>query len=340
MSRKLLALAIAAGASFLTLAHTPAAELDIKPLLTCQKRIAKRGAQYAVRVVKGTLRCTNEVVECQLNCDLGVYGPSCLENPPPCCDSDDRESNVLFDDCMTEADDRCAREEEKIVTAELRKRDAIFAGCDELTDEQLCGTGTPGLNFVTLNAGCEEIIPGYECSLLNMLDCVGGPLEQELAEQIGELLDPRAGEALTAAGIGGFAGIKRVHKLAETLPAGTVDLWSISGEADDQIVVRIKTVDDGDGLSGLEPVMTYLGSDASTPVANTTLLTAPCTTANTCGQDCPLFKRRFPFTGTFFLAVEASTSNGCSGGGYQLVIATEGDGVPVLVSDDADPILP
>jgi hypothetical protein len=331
---------VVASTLLVSAAHAPAEQLDVKPLLGCQKRIAKQGAKFALRVVKGTLKCTNEIVECQLNCDLGVYGPSCVENPPPCCDSDDRESNAAFDECMTDADDRCAREQEKIDTAELRKRDAIFGGCETLTDEQLCGAGTPGLNFETLNAGCEAIIPGYECSLLNMLDCVGGPLEQEQAEQISELLDPRAGEALTTAGIGGFAGIKRVHKVKETLPADKVDLWSIAGEADEQIVVRVKTSDDGGGVSNLQPIVTYLGSDASTPVANTTITSVACGTTSACGQDCPTFKRRFPFTGTFFLAVQATTDNGCSGGGYKLIVASEGAVAPVLVADDADPPSP
>ena len=321
---------------------TSSADLsDIAPLLKCQTRIAKQGARYANKVIKSTLKCTSEIVECQVNCDEGVYGPSCIGNPPPCCDSDDRMSNASFDECMDDADFTCSKEDGKIASAELRKRDSIFDGCADLTTEQLCGAETPGLNFITMNAGCEALIPGYVCGLLPMLDCVGGPLEQDLAEKIGGLLSPRSGEALAAVGSTGFAGIARTHKFKDSLPSGKVDIWSIDGTADEEIRVRVKTTDDAGGLSTLHPVLTYVASDGSTAVANTNVLTVPCSTANTCGEECPMFKRRFPFTGTFFLEVKAETTAGCGGGSYQLVVTTEGASAPVLAFDNIDsPITP
>ncbi len=241
---------------------------------------------------------------------------------------------------MDDADAVCAKEDGKINSAELRKRVSIFDGCEELSDEQLCGADTPGLNFVTMNAGCEDLIPGYTCNLLNMLDCVGGPLEQDLAEKVGGLLAPRSGEALKAANAGTFAGIPRTHKMKETLTAGKVDIWSIDGTADDEIRVRVKTGKDLGAQSTLNPVLTYVSNDGTTVVANTNVISVPCSTPNTCGQDCPMFKRRFPFSGTFFVQIEAATLAGCSGGGYQLVVTTEGTGAPVLVADDVDSPLP
>ena len=101
---------------------TAAAQSDIAKLLRCQKTMAKAGASYANRTVKSTLKCTNEIVECQVNCDEGVYGPSCITNPPPCCDSDDPGSNEAFGDCMVEAEETCDREAQKIVSAEAKPR--------------------------------------------------------------------------------------------------------------------------------------------------------------------------------------------------------------------------
>jgi hypothetical protein len=54
---------------------------------------------------------------------------------------------------------------------------------------------------------------------------VGGPLEQRLGEQIAELLDPRAGEALAAAGVdAAFSGIAKVFKVRGSLTASRADL--------------------------------------------------------------------------------------------------------------------
>jgi hypothetical protein len=195
------------------------------------------------------------------------------------------------------------------------------------------------LSFATLNAGCQALIPGYQCSLQGVIDCVGGPLEQTLVEQTAELLDPRSQEALAAAPALDsvvLTGVSRTRKVQETLPAGKVDVWSVQGTADDVINVRVKTANDGGGVSNLEPVLTYIGQDGNTPVANTNLTTVPCRT-NACSATCPAFKRRFPFTGTFYLSVRASQASGCGAGGYKLVVTTAGGQTPVLVSDDIDP---
>lgn len=316
---------------------------DIKTLVKCQKQIGKAGARYANIVIKRTLRCTNEIVECQISCENGVYGPPCSSNPPPCCDPDDRLSNAAFAACMVDADERCLREEAKITDAEIIKRSKITRSCEVLTEEELCGAETPGLNFVALNAGCEVIIPGYTCNLTNLLDCVGGPLEQDLSEQIGGLLDPRSSEALAAAALAPtrFAGIERTVKVSGTLAAGKIDVWSIDGTADDKIAVRIKTRDDdGTGTSQLDPVLTYIGTDGVTTVGDTSVVPVPCSVPNSCGTSCSAFKRRFPFSGTFFLAVKASTLNGCGGGDYQLLLTGAGGQTPVLVADDVTAINP
>jgi len=315
---------------------------DIQQLLRCQKTIAKSGARFANKTVKSTLRCTNEVVECQVNCDEGVYGPSCQSNPPPCCDSDDPGSNAAFQICMDEAAVRCDKENAKIASAEQKKQDSITHKCEELTLDELCGAETPGLNFGQLSAGCQALIPGWTCDLPNLLECVGGPMEEQLSGQIAELLDPRAGEALTAAGLGSeFAGISTVYKLKGDLAAGKTDVYSIEGRADEKIVVAVKTMDDtGSDASTLEPVLTYIGTDGTTPVGSTSIVNVGCTTPTTCGASCPTFKRRFPFTGTFFLAVTATENSGCGAGAYQLVVKTEGGPGPMQILDEVDTVTP
>ena len=337
MRKLLLAAALLALPAALT-AHAQDSA-DIKPLLRCQKKIARAGATYANRTIRYALRCTNEIAECQLNCENGVYGPPCGENPPPCCDPDDPGSNAQYGDCLDNAQELCDKMDSKTVAAEQNKRDAITRVCSQLTTEQLCGASTPGLNFITLNAGCEELIPGYECSLESFLDCVGGPREKQLAEEISGLLDARASESLSTTGIATqITGIPIARKVPGTLAPGTADIWAIDGTADDLAKVYIRTRDDnGDGTSNLEPVVTYLGSDGTTPVANTNIATGPCSVPNVCGRRCPMFKRRFPFTGTFFVRIEASQANGCTGGDYQLVVVTPGGQIPTLVADDITP---
>ena len=310
---------------------------DIQDLLRCQKQFAKHGARFASKTIKHTLKCTNEIVECQINCDNGVYGPPCSTNPPPCCDPDDPGSNSAYQACLDDADETCARETLKIQQAEDKKTTAVFAKCSELSTEELCGASTPGLNFLTLNAGCEELIPGYTCTLTNLLECVGGPLEQQLGEQIAELLDPRAGEALTAAGNSSFSGIARVFKLKGELEADKVDIYSINGLADDRIVVSVQTRPDNGGAdSSLEPIVTYLSPDGMTPVGDTSVVGTPCSAPSTCGSTCPQFKRRFPVSGTFYLAVQASSLGGCGSGRYAIVVKTESGFEPVQVADDVD----
>jgi hypothetical protein len=310
--------------------------LDIHKILTCQKQIANQGARFAKTTIKNALRCTNEMVECQLNCDEGVYGPSCIDNPPPCCDSDDPGSNPAFGECVTEAEERCTTLEAKTASAELTKHDRISAACDDLTNEELCGSQTEGLNFATMAAGCAALIPGWQCDLDGVLNCVGGPLQQRLAEQIAGVLDPRAEDALSLTSAPVVTAIPRTRKVKETLAAGKVDVWSIAGIAGDEISVRIKTLDDGAGLSNLDPVLTYLAQDATTPVGDTNVVTTTCN-ADSCGAQCPAFKREFPFSGTFYLRIASRTSNGCGAGGHRLVVTTPGGTTPLLVQDDVDP---
>jgi hypothetical protein len=327
-------LAVACAAS-----QSSADPLDVNKLLICQRQLAIQGARFARTVIKNSLKCTNEIVECQINCDEGVYGPSCHTSPPPCCDSDDPESNAEFGECMTDAEANCVKLEEKTDAAEVRKGTNITGACDELSVDQLCGAATPGLNFAALNAGCEALIPGYECSLQGIIDCIGGPVQQSMSEQLAVLLDPRATEALSAAPTldpSVLSGVARTRKITGSLAAGKVDVWSIDGAADDLIEVKVKTRDDNAGFSSLEPVLTYLAQDATTPVANTNVAQIPCQ-PSTCGATCPSLKRRFPFTGTFYLAVRAATANGCGAGTYRLVVTTPGGQTPVLVADDVDP---
>jgi hypothetical protein len=311
---------------------------ELADLLACQKAIARAGARFAFVTVQKTLDCTNELVECQVKCENGVFGPSCDENPPPCCDPEDRDSNAQFGACMAAADEACAQNNLKIAAAEAAKRARISGACDDLTQEQLCGSDTAGLNFDTLTAGCAALIPGWVCNLEGILDCVGGPLEQAMAEEIGGLLDPRAGSALQTAGVADFDGIARTVKLSGTVPAGRADVWAIQGTADEEIRVAVKTRRDApDGTSTLDPVLAYLGADGSTPVPNTNITTFTCPHANACGSQCPTFKRRFPFTGTFYAAVYGAPSSGCAGGGYRLIVTTKGGATPTLVGDNIDP---
>ncbi len=313
---------------------------DIKPLIRCQRKIARAGSTYANRTVRYTLRCTNEISECQINCENGVYGPPCGENPPPCCDPNDPGSNAQYADCLDNAQEICDKMDAKTVAAEQHKRDAITRVCSQLTTEQLCGASTPGLNFVTLNAGCEALIPGYECNLENFLDCVGGPLQKQLAEQMSALLDPRAPEAIAL--IPGLdtqiTGIPIARKVSGSLAPGKADVWALDGTAEDPVKVLVRLRDDnGNGTSNLEPVLTYIGTDGVTPVPNVSFATAPCNVPNVCGRPCPQFKRRFPFTGTYFIKIQASQANGCTGGDYQIVVVTPGGNVPTLIADDVNP---
>jgi len=111
--------AVVAGSVLLLALATPAAA-DIASVARCQKKIATAGADFAKHVIVTTLKCTEEVAECQAQCDAGVFGPSCDDSGPPCCDSDDRGSNQTFADCMTDADAYCADQDIKIAFTGLR----------------------------------------------------------------------------------------------------------------------------------------------------------------------------------------------------------------------------
>jgi hypothetical protein len=333
-----IARAVVAG-SVLVLALTAPAAADITSVARCQKKIATAGADYAKRVIVTTLKCTEKVADCQVQCEQGVFGPSCEENPPPCCDPDDRNSNATFDECMSDADQYCADQEEKINGYETTKQNKIFTSCSELTQDELCGATGNGLNFALVNAGCLALNPGYTCSLGNLINCLGGPLQRQLIDQISGLLSPRATDAVRAANLqSAFPDLPVTYKLREDLPsAGKADVWRITGEAGDKVIVRVKTRNDGGGISTIEPTLALLGTDQSTPVADTNVDDVPCSVANTCGSTCPQLQRVLPFNGSFYVAVGASGGHGCAGGKYRLVVTAPISTAPVLVADDVTP---
>jgi hypothetical protein len=311
---------------------------EIGIIARCQKQFAGAGASFAQKVIRSTLKCTNAVIECQVQCDYGVFGASCDTSPPPCCDPDDPGSNEAFGECMAKADDVCTQQNAKMAQYETQKQTKITNACSPLTQEQLCGADGDGLNFAVLNAGCLALDPNYTCSLTNILNCVGGPLQRQLTDRIGSLLDPRAGDAVAALNLQAeFPGIPVTRKVKEDLPAGKADVWAFTGQAGDEITVRVKTRNDnGNGTSNLHPVVTLLAADMS-PVADTNVRNVACPVPNVCGAPCPQFTRTLPFNGTFHVAVRAAATGACTGGGYRLVVTSPGGGVPVLVAEDATP---
>jgi hypothetical protein len=327
--------------AILLAAAAPAAGLtipDIQIVSHCQKQFASAGAKFAEKVIRATLKCTDAVVECQVQCDAGVFGPSCDTSPPPCCDSDDPSSNQAFGDCMTDANAVCDDENAKIALYETQKQTKITNSCNALTTDELCGANDEGLNFATLNAGCLALDPNYTCSLQGLMDCVGGPLQRTLAEQTSALLDPRAPDAAAAIGLHAlFSGLGVTRKVKETVPVGKADVWAISGQAGDQVTVRIKTRDDnGNGTSNLRPSLTLLGAD-HTPVADTIVRNVPCSVPNVCGASCETFTRSLPFNGTYYIEVGAVPASTCSGGLYRLLVTSPGGTTPTLVQDDITP---
>lgn len=327
------------GAALLFALASPAAA-DITSVARCQKKIATAGADYAKRVIVTTLKCTEAIAKCQVQCDLGAFGPSCDDSAPPCCDSDDRASNATFAACMADTDEYCADQEGKIDGYEETKQNKIIAACAELTQEELCGATGNGLNFALVNAGCLALNPNYTCTLGNLINCLGGPLQRQLIDQITGLLSPRASDAVRAGNLqSAFPDLPVTYKVREDLPAaGKVDLWAITGDAGDKVIVRVKTHDDtGSGQSTLEPTVVLLAADQTTPIADTTLNTVPCSVPNTCGGQCPQFQRVLPFSGTFYAAVRASGANGCAGGKYRLIVTMPNSSPPVLVADDVNP---
>jgi hypothetical protein len=328
-------------ALLLTLPASPAraqSVADIDDIARCQRRFAKEGAKFAQKVIRATLDCSLAVSECQVQCDAGVFGPPCDSNPPPCCDSDDRTSNVTFDACMLDADAKCATSNLKIGIYEANKVKNITSSCVVLTPDELCGAQADGLGFATLNAGCQALDPNYTCTLSNLINCVGGPLERQHLDQISMLLHPRASEAVAAAGLQSFfPDLPVSRRVREDLPEGKADVWAISGKAGDEVLVRVKTLDDnGNGTSNLHPLMVVLDSDQSTALADTSVKTSACSVANVCGAGCPHVKRTLPFTRTYYVAIKAAANDACGGGKYKLVVVSPNGTVPVLVADDVD----
>jgi hypothetical protein len=319
------------------LACAATADASIVEVAKCQKKIAIAGANFAKRVIEATLKCTEAVSECQVQCEEGVYGAPCDPAPPPCCDPDDRSSNATFNACMNDADEACASQTAKIAGYEATKQEKILSACQLVTPEELCGAQGNGLNFAALNGGCLSLDPGYTCTLNNLIACLGGPLERALVDQISALLDPRAPDVVAALNLqSAFPDIPVARKAKGQVPSGKVDVWSISGEAGDDIKLHVQTRDDnGNDTSTLQPVVTLLASDGSTPVADTSLNGEPCRIPNSCGSTCPQLHRRLPFTGTFYVAIHGG--GGCNGGKYRLIVVSPSGAVPVLVHDDVDP---
>jgi hypothetical protein len=324
----------------LALCFPLSAEADISDLVRCQSRFAVAGARFANRSIKLTLKCANAISSCQIQCEQGAFGPPCEEPPvPPCCDPDDPNSNAAYEACLDEADVLCQEKAEKIEAEELKKQQRITIACDDLTQEELCGAQTTGLNFATLNAGCLALDPNYECTLPELLNCVGGPLERLLTDQISALLDPRASEGFATLNLQQqFPGMPITRKVKEQLAAGKADIWEITGEAGELFNVTVKTrAEEDEDVATLAPGLVLLGTDGTTPVGNTSVLDVACSVPTVCDSTCPQLQRRLPFSGTFFAAVVANEVLDCGGGPYQLVVVSPSGVTPVLVYDDVDP---
>src|SRR6185295_3288906 len=138
----------------LILSGPAAVRADFLDVIRCQKAFAREGARFAKRVLDSTLRCTIGITECQVQCDLGVFGPSCNDSPPPCCDSDDTGSNAAFADCMASAQETGDTETQKQAGYESSKVSNIALRCADVSQDELCGAQAEGLNFGVLNAGC------------------------------------------------------------------------------------------------------------------------------------------------------------------------------------------
>ncbi len=143
------------------LGASPPTSADVATLAKCQKVFAREGGKFALRVIRSNLKCADEISDCQIQCEVGVFGPPCDANPPPCCDPDDTTSNSAFADCMTKAQGVCDEETFKRSEYEANKTERITAACSDLTSDELCGAQAEGLNFATLNAGCLALNPGY-----------------------------------------------------------------------------------------------------------------------------------------------------------------------------------
>ena len=247
----------------LVLMGAGSATAGIKEVAKCQKQFAVAGANFAKRVIRANLKCTTQISLCQIQCELGGFGPPCSSDPPPCCDPDDVGSNAAFGQCMAKADETCTKQAAKIDNWEIVKQITIINACNRVTTEELCGAESPGLNYKVLAAGCAEINPSFTCSLWNLIDCVGGPLERQLADEITALLDARAGDAIGVLGLEDrFPGIPRERRVRDSVGTGTVDVWAIDGLAGEEFSVRVDTRNDnGDGTTGMQPVLSLLDRD-------------------------------------------------------------------------------
>jgi hypothetical protein len=320
----------------LMLVFTTAAHADIRAVANCQRAIAREGAKFAKLTIQATLKCTNAVSECQIQCEQGVFGPPCSGNPPPCCDPDDPDSNATFAACLAAADIICAAQTERIARYEATKQTRIITLCNLLTPDELCGAQAEGLNFATLNAGCLALDPNYTCNVPNLVACLGGPLQRALIDQISATLSPRASDAVATLNLqAAFPDIPVPQKVNGTVAAGNADVYEFAGNAGDEVVVRVRTRDDtGASTSLLHAALTLLGPDG-TPVANVNVNDVPCGVPTVCGAECPIFRRTLPLDATFRLAVRALPDGPCTGGKYKLVIVGRaGSAPPVLVGDD------
>ncbi len=123
-----------------------------------------------------------------------------------------------------------------------------------------------------------------------------------------------------------------------TVAAGTLDVWAVDGLAGEEFSVRVDTRNDnGDGTTGLQPVLSLLDRDGQTRVDDTKIREEACPVASTCGGTCPLFTRRLPFSGTFYITVGAQDGLSCTGGKYKLVVRSPHGSRPTLVADDVPP---
>jgi|SRR5689334_20948907 len=315
------------------------ARADLITIAKCQKAFAREGAKFALKVLRSNLRCTDGISECQIECELGQFGPSCDNSPPPCCDSDDTGSNADFADCMNSAQATCDVESAKRATYEFSKQDHIKAACANVGQDELCGAQSEGLNFATLNAGCVALDPNYTCTLDNLIGCVGGPLEQQLLEQITTVLHPRASDAVAAAHVESqFPDLPIARKVKGAVAEGKVDVYEFTGHEGDEIIARVNTRNDDvpTTTAAIHPTLALLDA-SNAPVADTNVRSFSCAVPTACGVSCPLLKRTLPYDGTFRLAVGAFAGDACAGGNYKLTLITPG-GVPLAkIADDVDP---
>jgi hypothetical protein len=319
----------------LTLLLATGAHGDIGTVARCQRRIASEGANFAKRTIFATLKCMDAISLCQIQCESGVFGAPCSNNPPPCCDPDDPDSNATLASCLVNAQRTCDFQTSRIAAFEAQKQAKIATACSLLTNDELCGAQAEGLNFATLNAGCLALDPSYTCNVPNLIACLGGPLQRALLDQTSALLSPRAADAVAALNLqAAFPDIPVSQKVNGTVAAGNADVFEFTGNAGDEVVVRVRTRDDtGANGSLLHAALTLLEADGTPVPIN--VKDVPCGVPTACGAECPIFRRRLPSDGTFRVAVRALADGPCTGGKYKVVlVGRAGSPPPVLVGDD------